>query len=56
VWALKSLLVTLPETHDVVVKALIEATSEKTNYGVSQLARQKVKIIDSKAAETAGVK
>ena len=52
----ETLLVTLPQTHDVVVKALITASKDKANYGVSQLARQQVRIIDLKAAEEAGVK
>jgi HEAT repeat protein len=55
-WAIKTLIITLPETHDVVVKALIAASKDKANYGVSQLARQQVRIIDLKAAEAAGVK
>ena len=55
-WAIKTLIVTLPDTHDVVVKALIAASKDKGNYGVSQLARQQVRKIDLKASEAAGVK
>lgn len=55
-WAIKTLIVTLPETHDVVVEALIAASKDKGNYGVSQLARQQVRIIDLEAAEAANVK
>lgn len=55
-WAIKTLIVTLPETRDVVIKALIAASKDKGNYGVSQLARQEVRRIDLKAAEAAGVK
>ncbi|MCH8828078.1 MAG: HEAT repeat domain-containing protein [Planctomycetes bacterium] len=55
-WAIKTLIVTLPETRRVVVKALIAASKDKKNYGVSQLARQQVRKIDLKAAEAAGVK
>ena len=55
-WAIKTLIVTLPETRRVVVKALIAASKDKKNYGVSQLARQQVRRIDLKAAEAAGVK
>ena len=54
-WSIKALLVTLPETHDAVVKALIEATKEDQNYGVRQLARQKLKQIDAEAARAAGI-
>eukprot|EP00913_Durusdinium_trenchii_P028506 g26734.t1 len=53
-WAIKTLVVTLPDTRDVVVKALIAASKVKGNYGVSQLARQEVRRIDLKAAEAAG--
>ena len=38
------------------VKALIEASSEETNYGVRQLARQQLRKIDLEAAEAAGIK
>ena len=55
-WAIKTLIVTLPETRTVVVEALIAASKDKANYGVSQLARQQVRKIDLKAAEAAGVK
>lgn len=55
-WAIKTLIITLPETRDVVVKALIFAAKDKANYGVSQLARQQIRRIDLKAAEAAGVK
>ena len=55
-WAIKTLLVTLPKTHDVVVQTLIKASQDKSNYGVSQLARQQVRSIDLEAAEEAGVK
>ncbi len=55
-WSIKTLVVTLPETHDVVVKALIAASKDKSNYGVSQLARQLVREIDIEAAEASGVK
>jgi HEAT repeat protein len=33
-WAIKTLVVTLPETHDDVVKALVAASGEDANYGV----------------------
>lgn len=55
-WSIKTLVVTLPETRDVVIKALIAASKDKGNYGVSQLARNEVRRIDLKAAEAAGVK
>ncbi|MCH9653227.1 MAG: HEAT repeat domain-containing protein [Planctomycetes bacterium] len=55
-WSLKTLIVTLPETHDEVVKALIAASKEKLNYGVSSLAKQLVREIDLKAAEASGIK
>lgn len=55
-WSLKTLIVTLPETHDQVVKALIEASQEKANYGVSSLAKQFIREIDPEAAKTAGIK
>ena len=55
-WAIKTLLVTLPETHDVVVDALIAASGEEVKYGVRHLARQEVLRIDRTAAEAAGVK
>ncbi len=55
-WAIKTLIVTLPETHDVVVRTLIQASRDKSNYGVSSLARQQVRLVDVKAAEAAGVK
>ena len=55
-WAIKALLVTLPETHEAVVKALIEASDEKINYGVRQLARQHLRKIDPEAAKAAGIK
>ena len=55
-WSIKTLLVTLPETHDAVVKILIEAADEKVNYGVRQLAKEQVRKIDSAAAKAAGVK
>ena len=55
-WAIKTLIVTLPETHDVVVKTLIQASKDKSNYGVSSLARQQVRLVDVKAAEAAGIK
>ena len=55
-WAIKTLVVTLPKTRAIVVKALIEASKDKRNYGVSQLARQHVRQIAPKAAAAAGVK
>lgn len=55
-WAIKTLIVTLPETHDAVVKALVEASKEETNYGVRQLARQQLKKIDPDAAKAADIK
>lgn len=55
-WSLKTLIVTLPETHDQVVKALIEGSQEKVNYGVSSLAKQLLREIDPEAAKTAGIK
>lgn len=55
-WALKTLIVTLPETHKEVVNALIEASNEKQNYGVSSLAKQLLKKIDPDAAKAAGIK
>jgi HEAT repeat protein len=55
-WAVKTMILTLPETHEVVIKALITASKEKNDYGISQLARQKARELDLKAAETAGVK
>ncbi len=55
-WAIKTLVVTLPDTKDAVVQALIEASGDKTNYGVKQLARQFVLKIDGEAAKAAGIK
>ncbi len=55
-WAIKTLIVTLPETHDVVVGALIAASGEEVKYGVRHLARQEVLRIDRSAAEAAGIK
>ena len=55
-WAIKTLSVTLPKTHDAVVAALIEASKEEQNYGVRQLARQYVLKIDAEAAKAAGIK
>ncbi|MEO2030055.1 MAG: HEAT repeat domain-containing protein [Fuerstiella sp.] len=55
-WAIKTMLVTLPETHDVVVEALIAASREEVRYGVRHLARQEVLRIDRTAAEAAGIK
>ena len=55
-WAIKTLVVTLPDTHDAVVKALVRASDEKTNYGVRQLARQQLRKVAPKAAEAAGIK
>ncbi len=55
-WSIKTLVMTLPKTHDAVVKALLEASKEETNYGVRQLARQHLRKIDPKAAEAAGIK
>ncbi len=55
-WAIKTLIMTLPETHEAVVKALIAACDEKANYGVRQLARQQLLLIDKKAAESAGIR
>jgi HEAT repeat protein len=55
-WAIKTLVVTLPETHDDVVKALIEASHEDANYGVKQLARQMLRQVDADAADAAGIR
>ncbi len=55
-WAIKTLAVTLPDTHDEVVKALIAGSQEEQNYGVRQLARQFLKQIDPEAAKAAGVR
>ncbi len=55
-WAIKSLIVTLPKTHDQVVALLIKSSEEKVNYGVRQLARQQLRQIDPAAADSAGVK
>jgi HEAT repeat protein len=55
-WAIKTLIVTLPETHAEVVKALTEACKEETNYGVRSLAERQLRKIDLKAAEAAGIK
>jgi len=54
-WALKTLVVTLPETHDEVVKTLIEASGEDVNYQVRQLARQQLRKVDAEAAKAAGI-
>lgn len=54
-WAIKTLIVTLPETHDEVVKTLIEASAEDVNYQVRQVAREQLRKIDPKAAEAAGI-
>lgn len=55
-WAIKTLVVTLPNTHDAVVKALIEASQEDANYGVRQLARQMLRQVDAEAADAAGIR
>jgi HEAT repeat protein len=55
-WAIMTLGNTLPDTHEEVVKALIKASQDKGNYGVSSLARQQVRKIDLEAAEAAGVR
>jgi HEAT repeat protein len=55
-WAIKTLLMTRPETHAAVVKALVDASDEKTNYGVRQLAREKLREIDPEAAKAAGIR
>ena len=49
-WAIKTLIVTLPETHAEVVKTLIEACKEETNYGVRSLAERQLRKIDLEAA------
>jgi HEAT repeat protein len=55
-WGIKTLVVSLPDTHDAVVKALIAAANDKGNYGVSQLARQQLLKIDAQAAAAAGIR
>ena len=54
-WAIKTLVVTLPETHDEVVKTLIEASAEDVDYQVRQLARQQLRKVDPEAADAAGI-
>ena len=54
-WAIKTLIVTLPETHDEVVKTLIEARAEDVNYQVRQVAREQLRKIDPEAADAAGI-
>ncbi len=54
-WAIKTLVVTLPETHDEVVKTLIEASAEDVYYGVRQLAREQLRKVDADAADAAGI-
>jgi HEAT repeat protein len=54
-WAIKTLVVTLPETHDEVVKTLIEASAEDVYYGVRQLAREQLRKVDAEAADAAGI-
>ena len=54
-WSIKTLIVTLPETHDEVVKTLIEASAEDVNYQVRQVAREQLRKIDPKAAAAAGI-
>jgi HEAT repeat protein len=54
-WAIKTLIVTLPETHDEVVKTLIEASAEDVYYGVRQLAREQLRKVDPEAADAAGI-
>jgi HEAT repeat protein len=55
-WSIKTLIVTLPHTHEEVVKALVAASREEVNYGTRQLARQKLKAIDPAAAKAADIK
>ncbi|MBP85570.1 MAG: hypothetical protein CMJ64_02460 [Planctomycetaceae bacterium] len=55
-WAMMTLVNTLPDTHDTVVKGLIKASQDKGNYGVSSLAKSQVRKIDPKAAEAAGIR
>jgi HEAT repeat protein len=55
-WALKTLVVTLPDTREMVVKSLIEANSEEINYGVKQLARQLLLKVAPSEAKAAGIK
>lgn len=55
-WSIKTLIVTLPETHAAVVKALVATSAEEVNYGTRQLARQQLKLIDPEAAKAAGIK
>ncbi len=54
-WAIKTLIVTLPETHDEVIKTLIEASAEDVNYQVRQLAREQLRKVDPEAADAAGI-
>jgi len=54
-WAIKTLVVTLPETHDEVVKTLVEASAEDVYYGVRQLAREQLRKVDAEAADAAGI-
>jgi len=53
-WAIKTLVVTLPETQDEVVKTLIQASAEDVNYQVRQIARQQLRKVDPEAADAAG--
>ncbi|MBT6495459.1 MAG: hypothetical protein HOL01_12985, partial [Planctomycetaceae bacterium] len=55
-WSIKTLLVTLPKTHEEVVKALVAASQEEVNYGTRQLAKQQLLKIDAEAAKAAGIK
>ncbi|MEK6233199.1 MAG: HEAT repeat domain-containing protein, partial [Planctomycetales bacterium] len=55
-WAIMTLVNILPDARDAVVKALIQASRDKGNYGVSSLARQQLRKIDPKAAEAAGIR
>jgi HEAT repeat protein len=54
-WAIKTLIVTLPETHDAVIKTLVEASAEAVNYQVRQLAREQLRKVAPEAADAAGI-
>ena len=55
-WAIKTLMVTLPETRDAVVKGLIGGAKEKRNYGVRQLALQFLKQLAPEEAKKISVR
>lgn len=54
-WAIKTLVITLPKTHDAVVKGLIAASQDEVNYGVRSLAERQLRQIDPEAAKKAGI-